>query len=92
MPTHRVEPFADYIIVLDMERKMTIDGIELPENMKQQDMVFGRVISTGIGCLHIHADETIAYGPYAGKIIAFDGVPLRIMREGMAEARIVANG
>ncbi len=92
MATHRITPFTDHILVFDLDRAMTtIDGIELPENVRQQDMMYGRVIAAGPLCQAVHPDDTIAYGPYAGKLISLDGVALKIMREGQAEARIDEN-
>lgn len=89
MPETYLEPAGDHIIVVDVDRKQTIDGIELPDNVRQQDMVYGYVVSVGpLACTNVKPKETICYGPYAGKNVNLDGVQFRILREGQIEAWI----
>ena len=36
-----VEPAGDHILVADIARETTIDGIVLPDNVREQEMLFG---------------------------------------------------
>jgi len=81
-----VEPAADHVLLIDVPRETTIDGISLPENEKQQEMLFGRVIFSGPLALNTAPHDLVMYGPYAGKHAIIDGVQFRIMREGQIEA------
>lgn len=85
-----LEPAGDHIIVADRPRGTTIDGIELPDNVRQQEMVFGYVIFVGPEVKHTKPQDTVCYGPYAGKNVVLEGVEFRIMKEGQIEAYIRA--
>ena len=89
MAKSRLEPMTDRILVADIARTTTIDGIELPENVRQQEMCFGFVVAIGPDCLYTKIQDRICYGPYAGKNIAVDGVEFRLLREGQVEGKIV---
>jgi co-chaperonin GroES (HSP10) len=81
-----IEPAGDHILVADIDRETTIDGIVLPENQREQEMVFGLVIEKGLAVSPlVHVQDCIAYGPYAGKNVVIDGVQFRIIREGHIE-------
>lgn len=90
MSKSHLEPAADQVIVLDsLATEKTLDGIVLPDNEKQQEMVFGTVIFKGLLCSPLtHVQDTVTYGPYAGKFLIFQGVQFRIMREGQIEAYV----
>jgi co-chaperonin GroES (HSP10) len=84
-----LEPAGDHVIILDVAHENTIDGIVLPDNEKQQEMQYGRVIFVGPACSqYTHVQDTVAFGPYAGKHILFEGVQFRIMKEGQIETYI----
>ena len=83
-----LEPAGDHIIVADTPRDKTIDGIELPDNIKNQEMLFGLVIFVGPEAGRTHPQDTVCFGPYAGKNIILDGVEFRIMRQGQIEAYV----
>ena len=87
----KLKPSNDMVLILDLPRTTTLDGIEMPDNMRQQEMVFGRVVSVGP---KVSKDETregdvVCYGPFAGKTVPIDGVEFRILKEGQIEGRIV---
>jgi co-chaperonin GroES (HSP10) len=86
MAKKMVEPAGDHVIVIDVPRETTIDGISLPENEKQQEMLFGRVVFAGFLALNTAPEDLVMYGPYAGKFAIIDGVQFRIMKEGQIEA------
>ena len=86
MPKHTLEPGKHHVLVVDRDRKQVIDGIELPDNVKQQEMVFGYVIAVGPDCEDAKPQDTVCYGPYAGKNVVLDGVEFRIMLEDSIEA------
>jgi chaperonin GroES len=84
-----VEPAGDHILVADIARETTIDGIVLPDNMREQEMIFGLVIFTGPAVSPAtKVQDRVLYGPYAGKNIVVDGVQFRIVREGQIEGYI----
>jgi chaperonin GroES len=83
-----LEPASDYLLVVDSPRETTIDGISLPDNIKQQEMVFGTVIFVGPEALKTQPEDRICYGPYAGKNVVLDGIEFRIIRQGQIEAYI----
>lgn len=89
MPKSRLEPMGDHLLVVDADRSVTIDGITLPDNVRQQEMVFGYVVAVGPECATIVEKATICYGPYAGKMVAVDGIEFRLLRAGQVEGRIV---
>lgn len=83
-----LEPADDHLIVVDSPRETTIDGISLPDNVKQQEMVFGTVIFAGPEATKTHPEDRVCYGPYAGKTVVLDGIEFRIIRQGQIEAYI----
>ena len=84
-----VEPAGDHILVADIARETTIDGIVLPDNVREQEMLFGLVIFIGPAVSPAtKVQDRVLYGPYAGKNIVVDGVQFRIVREGQIEGYI----
>jgi co-chaperonin GroES (HSP10) len=83
-----LEPANDYVMVVDSPRETTIDGIIMPDNQKQQEMVFGTVIFVGPEALKTMPEDRVCYGPYAGKTVVIDGVEFRIIRQGQIEGYI----
>jgi co-chaperonin GroES (HSP10) len=83
-----LEPANDYCLVVDSSRETTIDGISLPDNMKQQEMVFGTVVFVGPKAEFTKAEDRVCYGPYAGKTVVMDGIEFRMLREGQIEAYV----
>lgn len=85
-----LEPAGDHILVIDSLAATTIDGIELPDNTKQQEMVYGTVIAVGPKCNPdiTHARDTVCYGPYAGKRVVLNGTEFRSITEEHIEAYI----
>lgn len=83
-----LEPAGDHVLVIDNVRETTIDGITLPDNQKQQEMVFGLVVFVGPQVLVAKPEDRVCYGPYAGKGVVMEGVEFRILREGQIEAYI----
>ena len=89
MPKSFIEPAGDHVLVIDKAQKQILDGIELPDNVRQLDMVYGYVVAVGpLACPRVKPEETVCYGPYAGKLVALEGVQFRIIREGQIEAWI----
>ena len=86
MPKTFLEPGTDHVLVVDKDRSQTIDGITLPDNVKQQEMVFGYVVAVGPDCKRAKDKDTICYGPYAGKNVVLEGCEFRIILEGQIEA------
>ena len=80
-----IEPANDHVLVADAPRETTISGISMPDNVKQQEMVFGIVVSIGPDVLHTRPEDQIFYGPYAGKSIVINGIEFRLLREGQIE-------
>jgi co-chaperonin GroES (HSP10) len=85
MPKHYPEPAGDYIIVVDIPHDTSIDGITMPENTKQQEMVYGTVIFVGPLVKSTDPEDQVCYGPYAGKLMVIEGTQFRILREGQIE-------
>ena len=84
-----LEPANDMVLVLDAPEDATIDGIELPGNMKQKEMMFGTVLSIGpLVTSRTAPKDQICYGPYAGKMIILDGTELRMLKEAQIEGYI----
>ena len=84
-----LEMAGDHVLLVDTPRDATIDGITLPDNVKQQDMVFGLVVSIGPKVSgYTKPEDRVCYGPYAGKEVALDGVVFRIMVEDQIEAYV----
>ena len=81
-----LEPAGDHLLVVDHPREVIIDDITLPDNTRQQEMVFGTVVFVGPEVSkHTKIENIICYGPYAGKMVAFEGVEFRLLREGQIE-------
>ena len=84
-----LEPAGDHIIVIDLPHETVIDGIEMPDNVRQQEMVYGTVIFVGpLAQERTKPHDRLVYGPYAGKTIVLGGVQFRSIREGHIEAYV----
>jgi co-chaperonin GroES (HSP10) len=81
-----LEPANKYVIVADMPRDTTIDGISMPDNVRQQEMIFGVVMFVGPEATNTKPKDRVCYGPYAGKGIVLDGNEFRLLLEGQIEA------
>ena len=88
MPNNYIDPATDHVIVAELTRSTVIDGIEMPDNEKQQEMVFGSVVFVGPDARRTQPADHVCYGPYAGKHIIIDGNQFRLLREGQIEAYI----
>lgn len=90
MSDYVFEPAGDHILVLDSPSAATIGGIQMPDNVKEQEMVAGRVIFIGpeVHQSYTHIQDQVFYGPYAGKTIIVDGVQFRLIREGQIEGYV----
>ena len=89
MPKSVIEPAGDHVLVIDKEQKQILGGIEMPDNVRQLDMVYGYVIAVGpLAKPRVKPEETVCYGPYAGKLVNLEGVQFRIIKEGQIEAWI----
>ena len=88
MPKNVLQPANDFVMVVDGARETTLDGISLPDNVRQQEMVFGAVVFIGPLVNNTKIFDRVIYGPYAGKTIVMDGVEYRLLREGQIEAYI----
>lgn len=80
-------PAADFVLVVDHPRETMLDGIALPDNVRQQEMVFGLIVSVGPKAedTRTRSEALICYGPYAGKTVVIEGVEFRLLREGHIE-------
>lgn len=83
-----LEPANDHLLIADSPRETTLDGIELPGNIRQQEMCFGTVIFVGPQATATHPEDQVCYGPYAGKNVIIDGIEFRLLREGQIEGYI----
>lgn len=83
-----LEPANDHLLVVDNIRETTIDGIAMPDNVRQQEMMFGTVVFVGPTAIITKPEDRVCYGPYAGKTVVLDGVEFRILKEGQIEAYI----
>ena len=81
-----LEPASDHVIVADMPRETQIDGISMPDNVRQQEMIFGVVVFVGPEAKNTKVEDQVCYGPYAGKGIVMDGLEFRLLRQGQIEA------
>jgi len=89
MSNSYIEPATDHILVVDNPHVDTvIDGIIQPDNVKQQEMVYGTVVFVGPLATATKPEDFVAYGPYAGKHIVMNGIEFRLLREGVIEAYI----
>jgi co-chaperonin GroES (HSP10) len=86
MSKNYLEPAGDNILVVDnLHTSTVIDGIEMPDNERQKDMLFGTVVFVGPDAKYTKPENVVCYGPYAGKLVAFEGVEFRALREGQIE-------
>jgi co-chaperonin GroES (HSP10) len=85
MSKNYFDPATDHIIIAELPRETIIDGIVMPDNEKQQEMVYGTVVLVGPDAHRTNTADTVAYGPYAGKHIIVDGMQFRLLREGQIE-------
>jgi chaperonin GroES len=84
-----LEPAGDYIIVLDGASETTIDGIELPGNTREKEMLSGLVVFVGPDAQSCtKPQDQVLYGPYAGKTVIMNGVQFRLLRQGQIEAYV----
>ena len=82
-----LEPAGDHLFVVDNPRETVIDGIELPDNVRQQEMMFGTVVFVGpLVSTYTKPEDCVMYGPYAGKTAVIDGMAFRLLREGQIES------
>jgi len=88
MSKNFIEPANDHLLVVDSPRETTLDGITLPDNVRQQEMVFGTVVFVGPLANATKPEDIACYGPYAGKTVVLDGVEFRLIREGQIEAYV----
>ena len=88
MSSNYIEPATNHVLVIDGSRETTIDGISLPDIVKQQDMLFGMVIFVGPKCESTKVQDKVCYGPYAGKHIQIEGGEFRLLVEDHIEAYI----
>jgi co-chaperonin GroES (HSP10) len=84
----RLEPANDHVLVADNPVSTVIDGIEMPDAVRQQEMLFGVVVAKGPLALSTEPGNRVCYGPYAGKTIVLNGHELRLLREGQIESYV----
>ena len=81
-----IEPARNFVLVADGLRQTTIGEIDLPDNVKQQDMVYGTVIFVGPQVSKkTKPEDCVYYGPYAGKTVIFEGMEFRLLSEEQIE-------
>lgn len=84
-----LQPAGDHILVVDMPQSTVIGGIEMPDDTKQKEMVFGTVVYRGpLVSSETKIEDRIVYGPYAGKLIIIQGAEFRLLKEGQIEGYI----
>ena len=83
-----LEPATDHLLVVDSPHETTLDGITLPDNIRQQEMVFGTVVFVGPEAPQTKPEDLVCYGPYAGKNVVMNGTEFRLLRQGQIEAYI----
>lgn len=83
-----LEPAGDRLLVVDSPCETTIDGISLPDNVKQQETVFGTVVFVGPQAMRTKSQDRVCYGPYAGKTVVVGGISFRLILEGQIEAYV----
>lgn len=88
MSKNFIEPATDHVLVVDGPRETVIEGITMPDNEKQQEMVVGSVVFVGPDAHDTHPADTVLYGPYAGKNVVMNGMEFRLLRQGQIEAYI----
>lgn len=85
----KLVPAGDYVLVLDIQRETDIGGIVMPDNERQQEMAFGKVVATGPTVSgYTEAGNTVFYGPYAGKNVVMEGVQFRLIHEEQIEGHV----
>jgi co-chaperonin GroES (HSP10) len=83
------DPATDHVLVAELPHETIIDGITMPDNEKQQEMIYGTVVFVGPEARETtHTGDLIAYGPYAGKHIVVSGMQFRLIRNGQIEGYI----
>jgi len=81
-----IEPAGDAVLVVDIPQNSSIDGIEMPDNVRQLDMLCGLVISVGPNAQHLtKPQDRVFYGPYAGKLVSVDGTQFRTIKQAHIE-------
>jgi co-chaperonin GroES (HSP10) len=84
-----IEPAGSHVIVADRLETTQIDGVELPDNVRNHEMLFGLVVFKGPKVSeYTNIQDLVCFGPYAGKLIAVNGIEFRIMEEDQIEAYI----
>jgi co-chaperonin GroES (HSP10) len=63
-----------------MEQERVIDGVELP-NIVKEDMKVGKVVSVGPKVEQFKVGDIIMFGPHAGIPISLHGEPFLAMKE-----------
>jgi len=86
MSNNFIEPAGDYVFVIDGTGETMLDGITLPDNVRQKEMLFGVVVWVGPEALLTKPEDLIMYGPYAGKTVIVHGTEYRVLRQGQIEA------
>ena len=86
-----LEPARFGVLVVDSTHATTIDGITMPDNVRQQEMVFGTVVHVGPDAGRTVSGDLVCYGPYAGKTVVLDGVEFRLLQEGQIEMYVRPN-
>jgi co-chaperonin GroES (HSP10) len=86
-----IEPAADYVMVVDQPRDTTIEGIIMPDNVRNLEMLFGVIVFIGPNMRDKRTvvEQRVCYGPYAGKNVVMEGIEFRLLREGQIEGYIV---
>ena len=85
MSKHYLEPANDHVMTVDNVVDTVIGDIIMPDNHRQKELECGTVVAVGPDCVNTHQQETVAYGPYAGKHVVIEGVQFRILKEGQIE-------
>jgi co-chaperonin GroES (HSP10) len=81
-----LDPATDHVIVAELPTETMIDGITLPDNVRQQDMISGVVVFVGPQVsAYTKIEDCVLFGPYAGKPIVVGGQQFRLLREGQIE-------
>jgi chaperonin GroES len=74
------EPGQDRVVISVMEQERVIDGVELP-NIVKEDMRVGKVVSVGPKVEQWKVGDIVMFGPHAGIPISLQGVPFLAMKE-----------
>jgi co-chaperonin GroES (HSP10) len=86
MPKTYLEPASDFVLVIDNKQETTISGISLPDNIRQQEMIYGIVVEPGPLATLTKSQDRVMYGPYAGKTVVLEGIEFRLLKQGQIEA------